>query len=125
MLKRKTGVNKARPKNAQEWIEVAKKKAGIESDGKMSRAIGTTKQAVSNYKKGRNAIGAKEAIKLGWLIDEDPVQIIIESSVAAYGKQSEWANLLEEYQKRKAVEEPEEQQGEPQTAKKGVTEPTI
>lgn len=123
-MKRKTGVKQARPKNAQEWIEVAKKKAGIESDGKMSRAIGTTKQAVSNYKKGRNAIGAKEAIKLGWLIDEDPVQIIIESSLAAYGEQSDWSNLLEEYRKRKAVEEPEEQEEEDQQAKKHEPEPT-
>lgn len=122
-MKRKTGVKKARPKNAQEWIEVAKKKAGIESDGKMSRAIGTTKQAVSNYKKGRNAIGAKEAIKLGWLIDEDPVQIIIESSVAAYGEQSDWANLLEEYRKRTTVQEPEEQEEEDQQAKKREPEP--
>ena len=124
MLKRKTGVKQARPKNAQEWIEVAKKKAGIESDGKMSRAIGTTKQAVSNYKKGRNAIGAKEAIKLGWLIDEDPVQIIIESSLAVYGEQSDWASLLEEYRKRTTVEEPEEPEEEGQQAKKREPEPT-
>lgn len=124
MLKRPRGVKRTRPKSAQEWIEHAKEKAGIETDGEMGRTIGASKQAISNYQQGRNAIGAREAIKIGWLIDEDPIQIIIESALVASGGASDWASLLEEYRKRKAVEEPEGQRGEPQTAKKRVTEPT-
>lgn len=125
MLKRPRGVKRTRPKSAQEWIEVAKKKAGIETDGEMGRTIGASKQAISNYQKGRNAIGAREAIKIGWLIDEDPIQIIIESSLVASGGASDWASLLEEYRRRKVVEEPEaEGEGrEVQKVKKRVTEP--
>lgn len=111
MVRIKQTVKRTLPKSAQEWIEVAKKKLGTEKNGDIARAMGSSKQAISNYVQGRNAIGAKEAIKLGWLINEDPIRIIIESTLVASGWNNEWLSLLDEYSKRKHQDEIEPKKG--------------
>ncbi len=87
-------------RSASEWIELAKKKIGARKDSDIARALGTTKQAICNYQSSRNGIGAKEAIRLGWLIEKDPVEIIITSAVhATQDRQREqWIKILEDYQ---------------------------
>lgn len=94
-------VKRAVPKSAKEWIEVAKRKMGVEKDSDIAKAMGTSKQTISNYMNGKNAIGAKEAIKLGWMIDEDPVEILIDAAVIASGENLEWVEMMNEYHKRK------------------------
>lgn len=87
-------------RTASDWIEIAKDKTGARNDSDIARMLGATKQAICNYNAGRNGIGAKEAIRLGWLIGEDPIKIIITSAIhATKARQREqWLMLLEDYQ---------------------------
>ena len=87
-------------RSASEWIDLAKKKTGKGKETEIAAMLRTTKQAINNYTSGRNGIGAREAIRLGWLINEDPIEIMITSAIhATQDRQREkWIKILEDYQ---------------------------
>lgn len=100
-------------RSASEWIDLAKKKTGKGKETEIAAMLGTTKQAINNYTSGRNGIGAREAIRLGWLINEDPIEIMITSAIHASttrGKES-WISILEDYQTRITDPKQEQEQG--------------
>lgn len=113
-------------RTASEWIEIAKKRTGARNDSDIARMLGATKQAICNYNAGRNGIGAKEAIRLGWLIGEDPIKIIITSAIhATQSRQREqWIMLWEDYQTKKVAPPSVEAAAEVQDSGTVETAPT-
>lgn len=84
------------------YLDMAKKKLGVQSDYALAKTLGLRTTAISNYRAGRNHFDDATAIKIAHAIGLDPVEILAAMQVER-AKSDEaravWANLLEKISK--------------------------
>lgn len=85
-----------------DFLDAAKKKLGIESDYALSKALGLTTSAISNYRSGRSRMDAKVALKVAKAAGIDPI-VPMAAVEAERAKDPEvravWESLLEKISK--------------------------
>ena len=64
--------------NAYEWIDRAKKAAGIESDYGIAKALGISRATVSNYRRNQGMLDEECAIQVAEVIGLKPEAVLID-----------------------------------------------
>ncbi|MBN9357525.1 MAG: helix-turn-helix domain-containing protein [Herbaspirillum huttiense] len=59
-----------------DFLDEAKAKNGLPSDYALSKALGLTTSAISNYRSGRSRIDDEVALKLAGLTGRNPLEVI-------------------------------------------------
>lgn len=62
--------------NTLEYLDEAKNRLGLPSDYALSKALGLTTSAISNYRAGRSRIDDDVALKLANLTGRNPLEVI-------------------------------------------------
>lgn len=65
-----------RPKKNTYWLDAVKKQLGIDSDSMLGARLEVSRAAISQIRNGKNGIGVKTAIRIGWLLEKDPLLIV-------------------------------------------------
>jgi transcriptional regulator with XRE-family HTH domain len=63
-------------KSTTEYLDEAKKRAGIESDYALAKRLGVTKAAISNYRQGISKMDDYTAAQIADLLEVDPLEVI-------------------------------------------------
>jgi plasmid maintenance system antidote protein VapI len=83
--------------NTLEYLDEAKSKLGLPSDYALSKALGLTTSAISNYRAGRSRIDDDVALKLANLTGRNPFEVIAAANLER-AKSPEmkalWASLM-------------------------------
>ena len=67
-------------KTSIEYLDAAKARLGIESDYAMAKLLDITKQAMSNYRHGRNSMDVYAATRVAEILEIDPMEVIAAAS---------------------------------------------
>lgn len=85
-----------------DYLDEAKARLGLPSDYALSKALGLTTSAISNYRKGRSRIDDDVALKLAALTGRDPLEVIAAANMER-AKTPEmaaiWKGLMEKISK--------------------------
>ncbi|WP_284079374.1 helix-turn-helix domain-containing protein [Herbaspirillum aquaticum] len=85
-----------------DYLDEAKARLGLPSDYALSKALGLTTSAISNYRKGRSRIDDDVALKLAALTGRDPLEVIAAANMER-AKSPEmvaiWKGLMEKISK--------------------------
>jgi len=64
------------PQASVYWLDRVKKDGGFASDYELAKALQMSRAGVSQIRSGKIGIGIKTAIRIGWLIQVDPLLVI-------------------------------------------------
>ncbi|EOA05789.1 phage protein [Herbaspirillum frisingense GSF30] len=88
--------------NTLEYLDEAKNRLGLPSDYALSKALGLTTSAISNYRAGRSRIDDDVALKLANLTGRNPFELIAAANIER-AKTPEmkalWQGLMEKISK--------------------------
>lgn len=80
-----------------EYLDAAKKTMGIESDNELAKRLETTRQRISGYRSGQQAVKAETAFRLAITLKLDPASVLadLESQQEKNPKRAEfWRSFL-------------------------------
>jgi transcriptional regulator with XRE-family HTH domain len=85
-----------------EYLDEAKARLNLPSDYALAKAIGATRQAISNYRNGKTAFDDTTALKVAELLEVDPA-IVVSAAHAERARKPEekavWASIYERLSK--------------------------
>lgn len=89
-----------------EFLDEAKTRLNLPSDYALSKALGTTKQAISNYRNGKTSFDDTTALKVAELLKVDPAVVVAAAHAERARMPAEkamWQSIYERLSKGLAV----------------------